>query len=208
MQKTTEASDQHERPVDDFLKQDLDTFMPLAMDQQIFLKAVAAEGLAPGLHMCVSLVPGLRVWMDLLVLPSEASIQDFLQAVAEGWQPLPGTAGAECIEIMQAMSWTGRNAAKRLVKTVYADLETWQAVVLSCFTPCGQAYSTCTFQEAYRDRAARCVCRRLLDEDERPSDACKPVDTERNRKKASKTETVLRCSSALLNLEYHRSESK
>ena len=53
----------------------------------------------------------------------QVSVKDFLEAVVDGWLPQAGTAGKACNDILNAMSWTGRVAAKRFIKTVSNDIE-------------------------------------------------------------------------------------
>ena len=53
---------------------------------------------------------------------AEASIQDFLTAVRDGWLPAPESAGQAAVGQLTNMSWMGRNAVKRYVKHVCTHL--------------------------------------------------------------------------------------
>ena len=58
-----------------------------------------------------------------LASSSEVSVRDLLAAVRDGWQPAAETAGQSAADVLKSMTWTGRTAAKRMVKAIYSDMD-------------------------------------------------------------------------------------
>ena len=56
------------------------------------------------------------------MIPAQADIQTFVQALVDGWQPVADTVGKGAREALTAITWTGRNAAKRMIKDLTKDI--------------------------------------------------------------------------------------
>ena len=125
-----------------------------------------------------------------------------MEAVKDGWQPLPETAGLEARTALQSMSWVGRQSAKRFIKSVAEnlDLSFWCLVNTFCLCKRFGKAVLCALQDSYANKAAKFLCRQLMSDfnavagdsceqkaEETPGQAAKP--------KAKTSEATRACSS-------------